>query len=691
MAKRKGANTKQARPALLAVYQDMTAIRHDYPLLLAAGGVRTLTSVVNGALRLIAPKGADGERLRRAGLAAEREVRRFVDQGNAGCLSELWTKACGATELTQEAESVGRALGCDGPVIGCDQDAPEAAIGHIWRTLTAQRDGDAVEALTALTLKVEGVLQSDLLKSDEGRSADALRESSGLQDNGIDFGVMSETLRAALPVETMPEARRERVTAALGALHAQTVFGAAPEARCFTSCSEALAEARATLPELADFVKATRIAQLELDNHYDEATHDALFEAFDETTLSANEIRLLPSRLVSQPADAFDAADKAALLDILSTGLPIKVIVTVSDVMSETTGNRLSAQDWSGQIATMAATTNAAHVVQTTSAQLGAVSPTIAEGLDSDGPSLVSVLAPAIESDVDSYLVSAAAVDARAFPVFVHNPDAGDDQATRFTLDGNPQLDAAWPAHSLQYEDDALQSITEEVAFTFIDFLAMDARFADAFTRVTREDWNDAMTPVADVLAMDAREAHGRTPYVWLVDEENTLFRATIDERLIPVARQCADTWQALQEMGGVNNSHAIALLEQEKAAWEEAKAAEIAELVGQSPEVTDTPAMDAVEEAATVVEEVEARPPGEPYIETTRCNSCNECTNKNKAMFEYNENKQATIKDVTAGTFRDLVEAAEKCQMAIIHPGKPLNPDEADLEDLIKRAAPFI
>ena len=49
-----------------------------------------------------------------------------------------------------------------------------------------------------------------------------------------------------------------------------------------------------------------------------------------------------------------------------------------------------------------------------------------------------------------------------------------------------------------------------------------------------------------------------------------------------------------------------------------------------------------------------------------------------------------AYIADAKAGTFSDLVEAAEKCPVKIIHPGSPLNPDEADLDSLVERAAKF-
>ena len=79
-----------------------------------------------------------------------------------------------------------------------------------------------------------------------------------------------------------------------------------------------------------------------------------------------------------------------------------------------------------------------------------------------------------------------------------------------------------------------------------------------------------------------------------------------------------------------------------------------------------------------------------EPYIESARCTTCNECTNLNRKLFAYNEKKQAFVKDATAGTFRELVMGAERCPVRIIHPGTPLNPKEKDLEKWVKRAEPF-
>jgi ferredoxin len=80
-----------------------------------------------------------------------------------------------------------------------------------------------------------------------------------------------------------------------------------------------------------------------------------------------------------------------------------------------------------------------------------------------------------------------------------------------------------------------------------------------------------------------------------------------------------------------------------------------------------------------------------DPYIDTPLCTSCNDCFKINDRLFAYNENKQAYIADADAGSYKDLVSAAEICPVKIIHPGKPRNPNEEGLEELQKRAQPFL
>jgi pyruvate-ferredoxin/flavodoxin oxidoreductase len=100
------------------------------------------------------------------------------------------------------------------------------------------------------------------------------------------------------------------------------------------------------------------------------------------------------------------------------------------------------------------------------------------------------------------------------------------------------------------------------------------------------------------------------------------------------------------------------------------------------------TPAVAPVKPAREEEEEEELQM--EPYIESARCTTCNECTNLNRKLFAYNDKKQAYINDAKAGTFREIVMGAERCPVRIIHPGTPLNPKEKDLGKWIKRAEPF-
>ena len=82
--------------------------------------------------------------------------------------------------------------------------------------------------------------------------------------------------------------------------------------------------------------------------------------------------------------------------------------------------------------------------------------------------------------------------------------------------------------------------------------------------------------------------------------------------------------------------------------------------------------------------EEEEAVAFDEPYIDAELCTTCNECTNLNGSMFKYNENKQAYFADVKAGTFLQMVLAAEKCPAKCIHPGKPRSSDDTATDEVI-------
>jgi ferredoxin len=315
------------------------------------------------------------------------------------------------------------------------------------------------------------------------------------------------------------------------------------------------------------------------------------------------------------------------------------------------------------------------------------------------GPALFSVFAgaPAAAGNMPRYLTAAAAMESRAFPAFVYDAAAGDNWATRFSLEHNRNPGTDWPVEPFEYADEALQRIREQVGFTYADFAMCDQRNAEHFAVVPRERWTEALIPAIDWLALPENEAGERIPYLLAVDGNDVLHRVIVDARMMQATRRCLLLWHRLQEHGGINDSHAQRLLVRERASWEEQKNQELDALRKAAPPgaAATVPAADVsataaapAGEAAAVTEE---KPPSDdPWIETARCPSCNECQLINPQMFGYNDNKQAFIKDVNAGTYRQLVEAAEVCQVAIIHPGKPKNPSEPGLDELMKRAEAF-
>jgi ferredoxin len=393
------------------------------------------------------------------------------------------------------------------------------------------------------------------------------------------------------------------------------------------------------------------------------------------------------------------------MMDMLSAGLPVKVLIEATDLLEESsvgTGH-FAFGVRQVRLANTATALGGVFVVQTASSNLYALRERLGKAFAHRGAGLVSVYAGAgAVGELPPYLTAAAAMESRAFPAFTYDPYAGDNQAARFALEDNPQPEADWPVAPFEYADETLQRVVEETPFTIADFLLCDQRYAGHFARVPRARWNSAMIPADEWLARDPKSVGDVIPYVLAVDPNDVLQRVIVDTRLMQMAARCRTFWHRLQEQGGVHNSHAEILLAREKARWEKAKASELDALKATAAAAASAPASGGgVAEAAPVATSAPAtgavaapaapeRNPDEAWIETARCPSCDECQTINDKMFKYNDNKQAFITDVKLGTYRQLVEAAEACQVSIIHPGKPWNPDEPGLDELVARAESF-
>ncbi|MDE2369952.1 MAG: hypothetical protein KGN16_13365 [Burkholderiales bacterium] len=701
------------RPALLARYRDLDALRHDFPVVLGepAGPefALTLSSLVDALLRDVAPRGIEGERLRRHALQLEHEIRRAVAAGARGTLSELWQAAAarlGEREgetLEQVLVHAGGALRTDGEVLGCDAAMPARLLEQAWQAAYRAKARRFQAELARLVQKLSDILRAAHVHSQAGHLPQSLRAAvGGAHRDAFDFDVLSRIVGKGAPRDELPPARRQRLERTLQVLESQRFYpraDAGPEEidACFEfrfdNCAAAAQAFRERLAGVAELVKAMSIAELETRGHYVEVEHDPVLDGFDEHALTPEDLARFPDYLVCIPPARSDAPENTMLMELLSAGLPMKVLVQSTDLLEDAaigTGHYA----WgvrSARLATTAMGLGGMFVLQSASANLVALRAQLARGMACRGPALFSVYSGSAQAGapLPPYLDAAAAMQSRAFPAFCYDAEAGGNWAERYSLVNNPRPEDDWAVQTLDYADAAQQRRSEASAFTYADFMLCDPRQAAHFALVPPARWNAAMVPAADWLQLAEADASQRLPYVLAVDEHDELQRVIVDARLMQATRRCRLLWRRLQEHGGVHDSHAERLLAREKAAWDQARQpAPPAAAV--SVEAVAAPAAAALEPAPEAEAAAPAHTRDEAWIDTGRCPSCNECQLINDRMFAYNERKQAYIKDLAAGSYRQLVEAAESCQVAIIHPGAPRDANEPGLEELLARAEAF-
>jgi len=696
----------ELEPALFARVHDLTALRYDYPLVLThagepGAGVESLSGLFDRTLRnLPAEPGAD--RVRGHARRLEMEIRALVAQRSSGLFSALCREAAdrlgarGDAALRDSLDRLDALFGVDGEIVDCHRPLTAHLMTHLWSAAHRAKALRFRERAEALVARLSDVLRADHARSAAGRTPAALAASFGTTHREtFDFAAMSRILSDAAPAATLGDARRQRIVSLIRVLESDRFYS--EWNFVFESCHAALDAHRERLPHLLEVGRALAVAELEARGEYVEDRHDAFFEGLSFGDLTTGDLAHFPDYLVLLDESQITAADAVRLQDAMSAHLPFKFVLRTDDLSADlTTGIGVRSR----QFTTLAIGLNHVFVFQAPASHVYDLRDHLGRGLEFQGPALFSIYSgdPGWPNSPPAYLMAAAALESRAFPILVYDPSAGPDWASRCDLEANPQVERDWPTHTLEHEDAAHHRRSEEVAFTLADFVACDPRLAVHFAVVA----GDSLAAGQQAVAVAASERTGTTsdpvPCLWVVDGDHQLHRAIVDAKVLAETRRCRERWHSLRELGGIQNSFAARELARER---REAEArARAAAPVGATPELSGSGeasawAAPAVEPAVVAIPAgaaATAAPAenGTPYIETPRCSTCNECIHLNGRMFAYNENRQAYIKDPSAGTFRQLVEAAESCQVAIIHPGQPRDPDEPGLEELLERAAAF-
>ena len=501
-------------------------------------------------------------------------------------------------------------------------------------------------------------------------------------------------------------------------------------------CAEAAARFDALADGYAPLALAARIAELELTGSFDETLYGPMIESFARGSLSPDEVRELPAVVAVETVARLTGADMPHITRALLSGRPVRLLLC-----TEPADNPIADDPLSGfrfEPGSFGLGHREAQVHQTSAARPAHLLEGFARCLNSTRPSLhvvsTGLCTGGETSPVGASLHDGAALEARAHTLFRFDPEAGTSWADRLDFSGNEQTEADWPKHELDCIDGGGAPLSLPLAFTFADFALLEPALRDGFRVVPDTCATNDLTPI-DQFPLDEPESAGRRiPFVWGVDAAGRAARLVVSRPLIDACRDRLANWRTLRELAGVQNAYvdrAVAaeretlgaesarrmdqLRDEHTAELERVRRETAAEAMHKLAEVllevdlstvapaprsrTAAPAPAAPTDAqATPESTAEPAPVAEeedagfddPYIDSPLCTSCNDCMAINPQVFVYNTNKQAVIANPDAGTYLQLVQAAEKCPARCIHPGKPRNPDEANLDELIARAKPF-
>ncbi len=695
--------------------------------------------------------------------------------------------------------------GGDGACMGCGEKTAVHLIVSAVESLMQPRVENFVAELERLIASLDGRARALL-------SADA----------DLDLAAVAEGGAAAVPLDDEKRARLKLYTDAIGALkdllwrytkgpsgQGRANLGISNSTGCSSvwgstfpynpypypwvnhlfqdSPSVAIGIFEGHMRKMADAFTAVRRARLLDAGEYDAGVHEPEFTALTWQGFTDAEFDLCAPIVAIGGDGAMMDIGFQNLSRLLASGKPIRVVVLDTQVYSNT-GGQACTSGFIGQVSDMAAYGKAQHgkeetrkelalialahrgafVLQSSQASASHMIGGVIRALKSPRPAVMNIYTPCpVEHGLaDEWAPNAArfALESRAFPFLVFDPDAGSTIADCLDLSGNPDLDETWPTYELEYVDDDGQAQKMDLPVTTADWAATEGRFKKHFKSIKRDDWDDDQVMFDEFLSLSEDDRLGRTPFIWVIDGARKLGRLACSMEMVQLAEDRLLFWSQLKELAGLEVPASVRAdladdleteFERRAAAIRDDYEARLAELrmsypalvarrmaegllasgngsltvteilararadttlspitadsvaglagdgggvaVAAAPTVTVPPAeaaggAPAIQEApAPAAEEEEDEGLSmDPYIETARCTSCDECININKKMFAYDENKQAYIKDVSAGTFAEIVQAAERCTAGIIHPGTPKNPKEKDLDKWIERAQPF-
>ncbi len=673
------------------------------------------------------------------------DFREFWDLISRDLSQELELKGGELKEYDKTVQDISKSIESETRIIGFSAFAILSIIDEILMELSRRRKAKLAERIDELLPPLLELLEIERENDPSSNDPGHLQSALSFADHYFDFNKLSSVLPESAS-EHLDDNRFDRISEVIRSLqsgkdlmnHNATIIidedlfpGREWEAdfngldihivKKGEICQFAEEYFESHIKLFSDVIKALRIARLEKSDRYRQEIHDEVFGAFSWRLFTHEEMDLAAPVVVLADTQTLIHDELAMFSRILGSGIPIKIMGI--NGAGETVIHPL----------TMAMSHRDTYV-----AQLNLLDPVIfydklRDGFGNYTPAFIQTPVEGLLTTKQLLIYMSALLESRAMPVFSYNGKKGSAWGSRFDIMHNPFPEELWPVYEYHLSGEDQETISS--AFTYADYLSLDSRFANDYKVVPIDCWTEDLLPLGNYIITSEEDRYGKLPYIWLVNELGQLHKTVVSLRIVHLCEDVQDFWQYLQDNGGVHNFHAEeALKNQEKTLREEfdSRVSKLKEEFNQQLEKvareSSEEAMDNLTSALLdldpdtlgmvgIVKSESAEPKGsseesdleepateketkkeeeivkisqDPWIESELCTYCNECVDINNRMFKYDDNKLAFIADPNAGTFAQLVEAAEKCPVHIIHPGQPLNPDEPDLPELIDRAAKY-
>ena len=764
-------------PALLNPYRDASAIRYQYPLYLAPPDGTDQAMLAKPAAEHLFDSleeltlGENDARILKDNLPwIERYIRQqlqdpapvdalTVFEAAAEAMQEqLGLEKSSREQLAGDLDRLKAAIAPGGQFLGY---GPHTSLHLMVHAIRHRNEHQRETFRQQVNKHIHGL--SSLLDVEKAKAAETDKDGSdaaGAASHYLDTGALSGMLgkRAHGSVD-MPAERRARIEGALQVLQAwqdgpvlvkfvgeldDQALASLPALEIVTSdnpCTTATEIFTQDAAKFAQLFAAARIAALEIEDKYTPAIHDSWFATFDWQAFSDEEMQLVTRVVALVSADYLAGDGLPSFSKLLGSRLPVHVLTWVRAYDNPAARPGEGPFDaYRFELAYFGVGHRQVVVAQSSAARHEDLLAGFLCALDSNRTSL-HLINRGTQSKTEKpllepWFVASAALESRAHPFLLVNPDAGDHAAQRVSFGGNPQADGDWPVEKLEYRSADGETTEMELAFTFADYALLMPALHEHFRLVPAGFDSPDLVTVDEYLKAENEAVDRTVPFVWGIDENGVLTRLVISRALVFACRDRLNYWRTLQELAGVQNFYveeAIDRIIEEQQAAIEAERAQLqkeheeelenvrseaaGEAMGQLVDVlmgadlsgmitdgsqlatmpapavdepADEPAAEPEPEPAAEEDAEEELSFDEPWLDTALCTTCDDCMGVNKMMFAYNGDKQAFIKDPKAGPYADLVAAAEICPAKCIHPGKPLDPNEPGLEELIARAAPF-